>query len=629
MRSGEAMAGRSWATWQSLAKAIRSAVLVLAYLSPLSAGANEAAGFTSLFAPSAAREPFTFEAARSPSGALLLRWQVEPGNYLYRDSLKATLDGATVSLERPAGEAKDDPNFGVVQIFHDDVEASAGTLDSIGQLKVSFQGCSERGICFPPQARLVDLATLDMQEISPGLESPPADVSTRHSSASAAAAPVTPVSAETAADESDGMAALFRGGLGWTMLAFLGFGLLLALTPCVFPMIPILAGMLTRSGDALTWRRSLVLTGAYVLAMAGAYGLVGAVAGWSGANLQAALQTPLALGVTAAIFVALALSMFGLFDLAFPAVLSARLVGRRGSGSLGGAALLGFGSALIVGPCVTPPLAGAMLYAASTGDAATGAGALFMLGLGTGLPLMLVGLFGPSLLPRSGVWLERTKQAFGVVFLSIAILLAGRLLPPPATLAMLGVLLVGSAAFFGGFDRLTASSGPAARLARGAGMAAALYGATLIIGAAGGAGDPLRPLAFAVAPALGPPTGEATITVSSSVRFDEAIVELADGAAQGRAILVDFTAEWCTVCKSNERVLAAPELHARLAALPQVTADVTNYNAASRALMQRFRVVGPPALFLIDAQGREIPGSRIVGPVTVEEITRRLDAAGA
>lgn len=614
--------------WQFLAGVIRSVILGLACLSPLGATAGESASFTALLAPTAAAEPFTLQAGRSPSGALLLRWKVAPGNYLYRDSLEASRDGAPVALERPTGEAKDDPNFGVVQIFHRDVEANAGELARTGQLRVSYQGCSDKGICFPPQARLVNLASLQIAEVSPGLTSSPADAADPESpSLAASEAGSTPMA--IVENESEGIAALFQGGLGWTMLAFLGFGLLLALTPCVFPMIPILAGMLTRSGEALTWRRSLVLTGSYVLAMAGAYGLIGAVAGWSGANLQAALQTPLALGVMAAIFVALALSMFGLFDLALPAGFSARLAGRGGGGSISGAAVLGFGSALIVGPCVTPPLAGAMLYAATTGDAATGAAALFMLGLGMGLPLMLVGLFGASLLPRGGVWLEQAKKGFGVVFLAVAILLAGRLLPPPATLAMLGVLLVGSAAFFGGFDRLTASSGAAARLARGGGMVAALYGATLVIGAAGGAQDPFRPLAFVAAPAADQPVADTAVTVASSSGFDRAIVEASEGPAPDRPILVDFTADWCTVCKSNATVMAAPELRARLVGLPQITADVTDYNEATRSLMKRFRVVGPPALFLVDAQGREIPGSRIVGPITVEEIARRLDAAGA
>lgn len=601
--------------WQFLARAIRATVLGLACLTPFGAGASDAPAFQSLFAPSAGAEPFTLDAARSSTGALLLRWKVEPGNYLYRDSLAASLDGRAVALERPPGEAKDDPNFGVVQIFHRDVEAQAEGLAHVGQLKVTYQGCSERGICYPPEARLIDLATLGIGKTSPAFELPP---SARTVAATQAAA--------TGAGE--GIETMLQGGLGWTMLAFLGFGLLLALTPCVFPMIPILAGMLARSGEALTRRRGLMLSSAYVLAMACAYGLVGAVAGWSGANLQAALQTPLALGVSAAIFVALALSMFGLFELALPGELSTRLTGRGGRGSLGGAALLGFGSALIVGPCVTPPLAGAMLYAAATGDVATGAAALFMLGLGMGVPLMLVGLFGPSLLPRGGVWLVRAKQLFGVVFLGVAALLAGRLLPPPATLAMLGVLLVGSAAVFGGFDRLTAASGLAARLARGGGMVAALYGATLIVGAAGGAQDSLRPLAFANTPPPGQSAADTSVKVASTAAFDRAVRGLA-AAAAGRPILVDFTAAWCTVCKSNEKVMAAPELRARLAALPHLKADVTDYGEATQALMARFRVVGPPALFLVDAQGREIPGSRIVGPITVEDIARRLDAAGA
>lgn len=621
------MAGHYGTTWHAVAKALRWTMVALACLSSLKVGVSTAASFT---APSATSTegvgvgaPFTLEAERAPSGVLLLRWKVEPGHYLYRDSLKAMRDGAPVPLERPAGEVKDDPNFGVVRIFHRDVEASAGALEGTGTLRVTYQGCSEKGICLPPQVRLVDLASLNIEEASPDLRPSPPEVSGGTAPSPSARAGVQ----AAAMDEGDGIAALFQASLGWTMLAFLGFGLLLAFTPCVFPMIPILAGMLTRSGEALTWRRSLVLTGTYVLAMAGAYALVGAVAGWSGANVQAALQTPLALGATATIFTLLALSMFGLFDLALPAGLSTRLAGPGRTGSVAGAAALGFVAALIVGPCVTPPLAGAMLYAASTGDAATGAAALFMLGLGMGLPLMLVGLFGPSVLPRGGVWLVRTKQLFGGAFLAVAILLVGRLLPPAATLAMLGVLLVGLAAFFGGFDRLTASSGATARLARGGGTVAALYGAMLIIGAAGGAQDPLRPLAFAVAPAAGQPAADSIVT--SSAGFDKAIAEAAAGAAKDQPILVDFTAGWCTVCTSNAAVMATPELRARLAGLRQVTADVTDYNASTRALMERFHVVGPPALFLVDPQGREIAGSRIVGPVTVEEIARRLDAAGA
>ncbi len=600
---------------QGVAMAMRSAFLLLGCLSPLAATEGSGTSFPALSLARSDTAPFSLTAGRDPSGRLLLRWTVAPGTYLYRDSLKATVEGRGVTLDLPEGEAKDDANFGIVQVFHADVEARAGNLAASGDLRAGYQGCSEKGICYPPRTDIVDLTSLAVQSAPPG--SRPAGDPEAMAQPSSGLAP---------AGGESGAEALFRDGTGWSMLAFLGFGLLLSLTPCVFPMIPILAGMLTRSGETLTTRRALALNGAYVLAMATAYALVGAVAGWSGANLQAALQTPLALGVTAAIFVALALSMFGLFDLALPTALANRLSGRAAGGSLGGAAVLGFGSALIVGPCVTPPLAGALLYAATTGDAATGAGALFMLGLGMGLPLLLVGLFGPRILPRGGLWLERAKQAFGVVFLAIAVLLAGRLMPPPATLAMLGALLIGSAAFFGGLERLGSASMPVARLVHAGGILAVIYGAALIIGAAAGADDPLRPLAFASTAPVVLTKGEAAVTVASAEDFDRAVAS-ARAAAAGRPILVDFTADWCTVCKSNARVMAAPELGSRLAALGRVTADITKYDDATRDLLQRFQLVGPPALLLLDADGREIPGSRLIGPVTAEEINRRLDAA--
>ncbi|MFS8037162.1 protein-disulfide reductase DsbD [Xanthobacter sp. AM11] len=610
--------------------------MVLAGLHATGAAAGDPVLALRSLVAAAPGQPFTLKAERAPSGALLLRWQVGAGTYLYRDSLEASLAGRPVPLERPAGESKDDPSFGVVQVFHGPVEARADAPERAGQLRVAFQGCSDAGICFPPQARLVDLATLQVRPVSDPGPVPAGATPATAFPATASPDTVSPDTAlpatarpATATPAPDGVGELFRAGLGVTLGTFLGFGLLLALTPCVFPLLPILAGMLTRSGAGLTRGRGLALTGAYVLAMAGAYGLVGAVAGWSGANLQAMLQTPLALGVTAAIFVALALSMFGLFDLKVPAGLGARLAGRGAGQTLGGAALLGFGSALIVGPCVTPPLAGAMLYAAATGDAARGAAALFMLGLGMGLPLMLVGLFGPSLLPKGGPWLVRAKQMFGAVFLAVAILIAGRLLPPPATLALLGALLMGAAAAFGGFDRLTPASGAGARLACGGGMAAALYGATLIIGAAGGAEDPLRPLAFPQAPSPATTPAPAEARVASIAAFDAAVARAMAEVPGGRPILVDFTAGWCTVCASNAKVMAAPGVRERLAPLPRVIADVTAYGEATRALMERFQVAGPPTLFLMDAQGREIPGSRIVGPVTAEEIARRLDAAGA
>ncbi len=557
--------------------------------------------------PPAVAAVFSLKAARDGDARLMLNISIAKGNYLYRDSLAATLDGRDLPLETPQGAEKDDPNFGLVEVYHDGLRASLADVPESGQLAIRLQGCAEAGICYPPIVRTIDLATLAVSD-------PPARAAQE---GEAAFAPLDPVPATD--DASATMAAS-----PMVMLAgFLGFGLLLAFTPCVFPMIPILSAMLTGAGERLTATRGFALSSAYVLAMAAAYGLVGFAAAWSGANLQALLQTPWVLGFSALVFVALAFSMFGFYELQLPAGLASRLARGKG-GSLTGAALLGFGSALIVGPCVTPPLAAAMLYAVQTGEAARGAGALFALGLGMGLPLIAAGTFGAKVLPKSGPWLASIRQGFGVVFLGVALLLATRLMPGPAALAAWGVFAIGAAVFLGAFDRLEAASGADARIGKAAGLVAALYGALMIAGAAGGGDDPIRPLAFLSRPAA-MTAAQPQMRVTSLAALESAVSEQ---AAAGGPVLVSFTADWCTVCKSNERILRQPNLQARLARLPAVTADVTEQGEGERELMSRFSVIGPPVLFLMDGQGREIPGSRLTGPITAEDIAARLATAG-
>lgn len=569
--------------------------------------------------PPPADQVFTLAAGRNDDGVLALRLSAAPGNYLYRDRLQARLDGRELPLDLPAGEEKDDPNFGLVEVYHGAVEVRLPRLPDAGRIEVHFQGCAAQGICYPPLAKAVDLATLDVSNVRLGLGG--MDTAPAAAADGDEPAPAAPPAAEA----DDGIASLLGGSMAAMLAAFLGFGLLLSLTPCVFPMIPILSAMLAGAGGTLSMRRGFVLSLAYVLAMAAAYGLVGFAAGWTGANLQAALQTPWALGLAAAVFVALALSMFGAFDLALPAGLAARFAGtgaRRGS--VAGAAMLGFGSALIVGPCITPPLAAALLYAIQTGEAATGAAALFALGLGMGLPLLVVGTFGARILPKSGPWLDQVKRIFGAVFIAVAATLVARLLPGPAALALYGVLAIAAAAFLGGFDRLHRKSPWDARAAKAAGLAVSVYGAALIVGAAGGASDPLRPLDF---PAASPAVTAARpdIRVASPAAFDRAA---APARAGGRPVLVSFTADWCTVCKSNEAVMNDPALRDRLSELPMIAADVTTYDEGTKALMARFSVVGPPTMFLLDSTGREIAGSRLIGPVTAQDIAARLARAG-
>ncbi|NMN59601.1 thiol:disulfide interchange protein DsbD [Xanthobacter sp. SG618] len=592
------------------------AVLALAVLSAIGAGPALAQGRILK-----ADEAFTVSAIRATDGGLSLSWRIAPGTYLYRESLKAGMGGASVPLALPPGEEKDDPNFGPVDIYHRSVAAQTSGLPATGTMDISFQGCAEQGVCYPAVKRQVDLATLAITPARPPAEALPTP------DQGSSASPREPAAAPAPAAQPAAMDALFQRGLLPLLGAFFGLGLLLAFTPCVFPMLPILSGILAGGGAKPTPARGLTLSGAYGLAMAAAYGVLGMGAAWTGANLQAALQTPWAIGLMAAVFVVLASAMFGLFDLAVPSALAARLPS-GGRGSIAGAAGLGFASALVVGPCVTPPLAAAMLYAAQTGDAARGASALFMLGLGMAAPLVAVGAFGAQILPRSGRWLVAIKQGCGVLFLAIAAWLAARVLPDAAGLALYGLLAIGLGVFAGGFDVL-ASHADAGRpigktLGKTAGIAAVACGLLLLVGAAGGASDPLRPLGFLAAPSR-PVIAEAReVRVSSPAALTQALAARQDG----RPTLVSFTADWCTVCKSNETTMAAPAAAARLSGLDRIAVDVTRYGDGAQALMGRYAVIGPPTLFLLDPTGREVPGSRRVGALTLADIDHLAIQAG-
>ncbi|MGE4371867.1 MAG: protein-disulfide reductase DsbD [Xanthobacter sp.] len=660
-------AGSSVAQAQQLAQ--RLAASGLSGEGMASGGASMRSNWTSLGALKTvpAASPFSVTARRAADGALVLDWTIHPDTYLYRDSIIISKNGNPLSFALPPGEEKDDVNFGRVRIFHQALQAvvPASQMEKLkaagapAPLHVTWQGCSQAGICYPPQVGEISLATLGTEPVKltpagPSLGSriaTPIPGAGRTEAAKApsatSAAPLSgpaaasPANGGTSAESAWSPSALLTGDPLWMLVAFMGFGLLLSLTPCVFPMIPILGGVLARAGvqaDAQGAQsgagngmgRGVALSSVYVLAMACAYGVLGLVAGWSGANLQAALQTPWALGAMAAIFVVLALSMFGLFDLQMPAALSSRLSGRLpgAGGSFSSAAILGFGSALIVGPCVTPPLAAAMLTAAQTGAAGRGAAALFMLGLGMGLPLIAFGAFGARVLPKSGPWLSRVKMLFGVVFLAVAVYLATRLMDDAQALGVWGAFAIGLAVFLGGFDRMEAGMGWNARLGKASGLVLAVYGALLLAGSAGGAGDPLRPLSF-----LSSASGGAQMAaghelpaqrVTSMAGLEQALEQ---ARADGRPALVAFTADWCTVCKSNEKVLNGPDLAPALARTAFIAADVTDYGTDSRALMERFGIIGPPTMFMVDATGREVPGTRMIGAISAQDVSRNIDAA--
>ncbi|MFC4173249.1 protein-disulfide reductase DsbD [Microvirga sp. GCM10011540] len=566
-------------------------------------------------------EVFRLSASRSADGGVILEWAIAPDMYLYRDKMIVSAspgDTQPIPAETSPGIKKDDPTFGTTEVYHDAARAtmSAGSLAAAGSpqtIHVTYQGCAEKlGICYPPETKAIQLATL-----------PVADAGASGTTASAA------ISNQAAAQDNGQGDGWMDGSLASVLATFLGFGLLLALTPCVLPMIPILSGMLARSGGPLSAGRGFALSTVYVLAMAAAYGLLGVAAAWSGQNLQAALQTPWALGAMSVVFTALALSMFGLFELQLPSSLTSFISGRTSGmgGTLPGAAALGFTSALIVGPCVTPPLAAALLYVSQTGDMARGAAALFMLGLGMGLPLIVYGTIGAKALPRSGPWLVRVNQVFGVVFLGVAVWMLGRVVPAQVTLALWAMLAIGAGVFLGAFD--PAPSCPARRVAKAAGIAAVLYGGTLVVGTAGGATDPLQPLAFlARGSQSAPTTGLAATRVTTPEQFDAAV---STALAQGKPILVDFTADWCVTCKEIERnVFGNPDVRERLKDVAFIKVDVTDYDEASRTLMQRFSIMGPPTILFLDPKtGQEIAPVRTIGTIDADGFLRKLTAAGA
>ncbi|MGX9857513.1 protein-disulfide reductase DsbD (plasmid) [Limimaricola variabilis] len=555
------------------------------------------------------REAFALEVLPQPDGSRLLRWDVAEGYYLYREYLAAeTEDGTSLPLETEPGVTKDDPTFGTVEVYFHGAEARLGAAE--GPVRVTYQGCQEDGICYPPVTDTLPAIEAAATPPAPG----PASVKD----------PATSMASESGiilANEGgllDGLSA--RGGPLLVLAGFFGFGLLLAFTPCVFPMFPILAGLLAGQDGTVGARRGALLSGTYVLAMAAAFGLLGLIAAWSGQNLQVALQSPWAVGVVAVVFVALALSMFGLYEMRLPQAWTGRLsgIGAGRGGTLGGAAALGFTSALIMGPCVTAPLAGALLYIARTGDAWLGAGALFALGLGQGVPLLIAGTFGARMLPRAGAWMEGVKAAFGVVFLCMAIWLGGRLLPGPVTLAFWAALLLGSGVFVGGLDRLEPGSGAVPRIRRTVGLAAILAAVLMGLGAASGAEDPMRPLA-GLRPAEAAPgvaDNEIAFTPVTSVTQLDATLAGSDGPS-----MIYVTADWCVTCKVIERRLwPDPAVREALAGTTLITADLSEFDAEGQALLDHLGSVGPPTMVFLDAEDREAPGSRLIGEPGLEEV---------
>ncbi|KXX64692.1 protein-disulfide reductase DsbD [Marichromatium gracile] len=555
-----------------------------------------------------------------------LHWEIAPGTYLYRDLVEVALDDERLALDPPAlppGEIKHDSvlpdgSIGDVAVYHDrltlDLSLRRATTEALDTtLVVGYQGCAERGICYPPQTRAVALALPAGGSAAPLAVAPPA----------------TPAPSAAPVSEQDRLASTLANASLWTSVAlFFGLGLLLAFTPCVFPMIPILSGIIAGQGAGITTRRAFVLSLVYVLAMALTYTVAGVLAGLFGANLQAAFQDPWILGAFALVFVALALSMFGFYDLQLPASLQSRLAAlsnRQQGGTLAGVAIMGLLSALIVGPCVAPPLFGALIYISQTGDALLGGVALFALSLGMGAPLIVIGTSAGKLLPRAGAWMEAVKAVFGVALLAVAISLIERVIPAAVAMLLWGLLLICSAVYLGALSPLGHESGGWRKLWKGLGVALLVYGSLMLIGAAAGGKDTLQPLR-----GLGIGGGEAAHAEFTRIKtVADLDRELAAASAQGRPVMLDFYADWCVACKEMERyTFSDPAVIAELDRFVLLQADVTANDAADQALMQgRFGIPGPPAMLFFGTDGAERSGFRLVGFTPAEAFADHLRRA--
>ncbi|QLL14136.1 protein-disulfide reductase DsbD [Pseudomonas chlororaphis] len=550
------------------------------------------------------REAFQLSLLQSTPQSIKLRFVATEGYYLYRHRFQFRAEPADITLgaaQLPKGEQKHDEFFGDVEVYHGIVDIElprTGADQRAFTLAVTYQGCADKGLCYPPETERLQID-----------------------------------GAASAGASSAGSPATDHGKTGWSwreLALFFLAGIGLTFTPCVLPMLPILSGVVLK-GQVGGWR-GFNLSLAYVLPMAACFALLGALMGLFGAqlNLQARLQSAWVLVPFALFFVVFALAMFDVFELKLPRFVSQRLeriAGRTEGGSLWGAAVLGVVSSLLVSPCVSAPLAGALLYISASGDALGGALKLFALGLGMGAPLLLVATGGAAWLPKSGPWLVYVKNAIGVLLLGLAIGLLSRVLPGQVSLLLIGALAAGVGLFLGALEFVYKA--PRARLAQLCGLFLLVYALACWYGAFSGQTDPFSPLARApVATTSNSPEKTSAgqwQTVTTPGELDQA---LADARNAGVPLLLDWYADWCISCKVIEReVLSDRQVVERLQGYRLVRFDITASNREQRALLDRYQLFGPPALMFFGKDGVERADVRVVGEISAADFAERIAAA--
>jgi thiol:disulfide interchange protein DsbD len=541
-----------------------------------------------------------------------VRARAVPGYYLYREQFGFSIDAAGFAVARaelPPGESITDESFGDTAVFFGEVEVPlhlsrpAGPAQQLA-LTIEYQGCREGSICYPP------LSSTVLVDVPAAAQAVRVEIPTDGSG-------LAPVA------EQDRLAAALSGTPVLALFLFLLAGLLLAFTPCVFPMVPILSGLIAGEGDRLTTWRAFRLSLVYVLAMALVYTAFGVVAGLFGQNLQALFQHPAVLGGFAFLFVLLSLAMFGFYELQLPSAVQTRLnewSNRAEGGTWIGAAIMGALSALVVGPCVAPALMGALIYIGQTGDAVLGGAALFAMAMGMGIPLIVWGTSAGRWLPRAGGWMVAVKAVFGVGLLALAIWMLERIIPPAVTMMLWGALAIASAVYLGALTRLAPEAPGWHKLWQALGVVLLLFGSAQWIGALSGGEDWMRPLHHLQGTSTGAPVERATFRqIDRLVDLESAI------ATASTPVFLSFTAEWCVDCRRMERrTFPDPIVQQRFDGMTLLKVDVTDYNDDHREILGHFGLIGPPAYLFFD-QGRELAGLRSYGFLQATRLAAMLD----
>jgi thiol:disulfide interchange protein DsbD len=560
-------------------------------------------------------QAFQFFAAVKDADTLHVNWEIAEGYYLYREKIQLELiNAADVTIGNhtiPRGAPKHDEAFGQVEIFHNKLgfdlpiirtNSSAQTIT----LQAKYQGCADRGVCYPPMTKKIDLELPAAQNITPIADTHP----------------------NPALSEQDQIVrSLQRDSLAMTWLSFFGFGLLLSLTPCIFPMIPILSGIIVGHGKTITTARAFFLSLSYVVASAFTYTVFGILAALFGSNLQTTFQQPWIIGLFSAIFVLLSLSMFGFYELELPNSIKTRLHNsseKYRDGSLWGAAIMGALSSLIVGPCVAAPLAGALIYIGQTGNAVLGGSALFAMGMGMGVPLLLLGASAGKLLPKAGIWLYSIKAVFGVIMLAVAVWMLSRILPPAIIILLWAMLLILPAIYLNAIDPLPQDSSGWRKLWKGVGLMMLAYGLLLLIGFSMGNNNPLKPLqGFSVNKAQAAEEKGIIFERVASLAALEA--RIAQASANHQPVMLDFYADWCISCKEMEAyTFTDPKVKQALAGFVLLQADVTKNSDDDKTLLAKFNLIGPPAILFFEAGGQENTTHRVIGYQDAETFIKTL-----